>query len=338
MPSTARLGIPSSASLAKHFVNFARFGLLLPQLLSGAREPLLDAITDTEQDTCRLFLKETPLDPFALHPFCSCSGTVASVTRLHKDCMGVLYNFAVDHAPDLKPKYEPSAPYLMSPTYTEAECALLFHGDSTVASKALAAQLRTFIDLRNVAKPNNRLALAHLTAQKTSELRLFLINRKDARPGSASQCAVRRHKSNGVRPDLALWGHSPKPTELWVDHTGCHDHSSTFALTDKTLTCLHEAELLANTCPLHWNPKPVPAMITKAREKLNRFAPMADAAAFFFCFFFLRWYLGRTREAEQSTIICLEKVSPPSNTRPHTLKHITHSKHGPDHVVFLGSF
>ena len=204
---------------------------------------------------------------------------MAAVTRLHNDCVGVLYNFAVDHAPDLKPKYEPSAPYLMSPTYTEAECALLFHGDSTVASKALAAQLRTFIDLRNVARPNNRLALAHLTAQKTSELRLFLINRRDARPGSANQCAVRRHKSNGVRPDLALWGHSPKPTELWVDHTGCHDHSSMFALTDKTLTCLHEAELLANTCPLHWNPKPVPAMITKAREKLNRFAPMADAAA-----------------------------------------------------------
>ena len=269
---------PKLSFSGKHFVAYVRFALLLPQLLSGAREPLSDAITDTEQDTCRLCQKEAPLEPFAIHPF-SCSGTVAAVTRLHNDCVASIYGFAMDHTPDLKPKYEPSAPYLMNPQYTESECALLFHGDATNPSRALAAQLRTFIDLRNAARPHNRHALAHLAAQKTSELRLFLIARRETQPTSRNQCARRRHKSNGVRPDLALWGHSPKPSELWIDHTGCHDHSTNYALTDKTLACLHEAELLATTCPLHWNPRPVPAMVAKAREKHNRFGPMADAAA-----------------------------------------------------------
>ena len=55
-------------------------------------------------------------------------------------------------------------------------------------------------------------------------------------------------------------------------------------------------------------------------------------------FFFLRWYPGCYPRGGVVHLICFWRRWSAFHTRPHTLKRITHSKHGADHVVFLGSF
>ena len=221
-----------------------------------------------------------------------CTGTCDQNQALHDEMVMTLYLWIRATIPWHRVKYEPSAPYLLRNEYTSDECALIFHGSGTIATRGVAATLRLCIDKRNLATHEARVELDRECCVLRASLTHTLAQRKAASAGTSEHCTgQRKHaktsQNSGVRPDISVMINSNPNKELWGDYCGVHDHSNSEDITNGTLNKLGRAETqgerLDNDRPSNGSaiPRKVePATVIQHRTtmKMNKFSPLLDAA------------------------------------------------------------
>jgi len=242
-----------------------RFMLLLPQLTrdQGGRARWNDE-EGAELDRClRCGGKDGDrayLDIAANH-ICACKGSKDALRAMHDKAVSCIYDWIRRFLPELLSKLEPSCVYLMGPHYTDSECALLFHGESTAATRRQAKELRSLIDDRNEARGEERKVLAMEARSSMKAMRDVLRARRDTSEDSREN----RNTKRGIRPDIAFWTTGVKGQEFWTDFTGSQDTSASERVTKTTMNVLAAAEKQMappepGTKPTRLALKPTPAI------------------------------------------------------------------------------
>ena len=270
---------------SKRFVPYMRFFLLLPQLTrgQGGRATWVEEAGAALDRCLRCGGKDgerAHLDIAANH-ICACKASKSAQRTMHDKAVSCIYDWIRRFLPELVSKLEPSCTYLMGRHYSEWECSLLFHGDSTAATRLQAKELRALIDDRNEAGGEDRKALESTTRKAMRDMQAVLQARRGTDGGRDN-----RNNKRGVRPDIALWTSGPNGREIWVDFTGSHDTSASEQVTNSTLNVLAAAEDQMTLPTPGSKPdapgkrpvfKPTPAITTKAKAKATKYAPLVEA-------------------------------------------------------------
>jgi hypothetical protein len=266
----------------KAFVGYLRFITMLPQLNRGpAAANAICPDTGSSLTKCMLCDKDILLDDFGNH-VSSCYGSKDHAVWRHDSIRDVLFAFIRDRLPAAQAKHEPPAPFLLAGTYTQDECAALFHSQSTVATRLQALALRKLIDSRNNSNHQLLIARTRDASIAMAALVAVLINRRSQSKRATSDWRG-RHKRlgthmGGIRPDImfSISKRQP-PLEQWIDVAGLHD---TVGL--RIDQCLRQfqgkADKQGRVCG-RIGSTPSPGVAQAATMKHSHFGPLVDAAA-----------------------------------------------------------